>query len=403
MGRFAMLGAAIAMLTVACGGLQPSGREPSSSSSPGGEVTGASEPHDLPAEGLPTGPSALDDMNDPSFPPPLVDTADIMSGGPPPDGIPAIDEPSLTPVADAGPSLQDHDGVIALDINGDARAYPVDILIWHEIVNDTVGGVPVSITYCPLCNSAVSYERTINGVETTFGTSGRLYASALVMYDRATESLWTHYDGVAVAGLLTGTRLEPIASPLLAWGEFRQAHPDGHVLSRDTGFTRDYGRNPYLGYDSSDTSPFLFRGDVDQRAAAMQRVVGVAIDGSAAAFTLEAISSGEAHATNTEIGGNPVVILWQAGQASALEAADTSDGRDIGSVGVFQPDVDGQRLTLEAGEDGFVDTETGSTWNLTGRAYSGPLTGSQLERIPHLDTFWFAWSTYQPETELVKG
>ncbi|HSJ28728.1 MAG TPA: DUF3179 domain-containing protein, partial [Acidimicrobiia bacterium] len=329
MRRLAVLAATTALIAVACGGGSPA---PQAATVPSSEeeATTVTEQPDLPAEGLPHGPSALDDMNDPSFPPPLLDTTEIIAGGPPPDGIPAIDEPNFRPVDGAGPSLQDHDGVIAVEINGDARAYPVDILIWHEIVNDTVGGVPVSITYCPLCNSAISYRRTINGEETTFGTSGRLYASALVMYDRATESLWTHFDGVAVAGVLAGTRLEPVASPLLAWGEFVEAHPDGLVLSRETGFQRDYGRNPYIGYDNPDTSPFLFRGDFDARAAAKQRVVGIALDDAATALTLDAISSGDAQATNTEIGGHPVVIMWRAGQASALETADTSDGRDIG-------------------------------------------------------------------------
>ncbi len=402
MRLLAVLAATTALIAAACGGRsEPAPQAATVPSSD--EATTVTEQPDLPAEGLPHGPSALDDMNDPSFPPPLLDTEEIISGGPPPDGIPAIDEPNFRPVDGAGPSLQDHDGVIALEINGDARAYPVDILIWHEIVNDTVGGIPVSITYCPLCNSAISYRRTINGEETTFGTSGRLYASALVMYDRATESLWTHFDGVAVAGVLAGTRLEPVASPRLAWGEFVEAHPDGLVLSRETGFQRDYGRNPYLGYDNPDTSPFLFRGDFDTRAAAKQRVVGIALDDAASAFTLDAISSGDAKATKTVIGGHPVVIMWRAGQGSALEAADTSDGRDIGSVGVFDATVDGRTLTFDAGGTGYTDAATGSTWDLSGRAVSGSLKGTQLERIPHLDTFWFAWSTYQPDTNLIES
>jgi hypothetical protein len=334
-----------------------------------------------------------------------VDPAAIFPGGPPPDGIPPVDTPRFISMEAADEWLQDAEAVVALQIDGDARAYPVQILIWHEIVNDTVGGVPVSITYCPLCNSAVSYRRTINGVETTFGTSGRLFASALVMYDRATESLWTHFDGRAVVGLLAGHELEPVASPLLSWGAFKAAHPDGVVLDRDaTGHNRAYGSNPYIGYDDPLATPFLFRGPVDDRSAAMRRVVGVSVGVDHSAWSLDAVSGGAARATNTELGGRVLVILWQAGQASALVESGIADGTDVGSVGVFDPVVDGTVLTFTADDSGtFVDEQTGSTWDITGGAVAGPLAGARMERVPHLDTFWFAWSTYRPGTALVEG
>ena len=358
---------------------------------------------DLPEGELPDGPSALRDRDNPEFPPALVPISEIRSGGPPPDGIPSIDDPKFRSIEEADTSLTDDEPVVALEIDGDARAYPIEIMIWHEIVNDTVADVPVTVTYCPLCNSAISYERTINGVETTFGTSGSLFASALVMYDRATESLWTHFDGKAVVGVLAGERLTPVPSPLLSWGDFKEAYPDGQVLSRDTGFNRNYGQNPYFGYDNPDTSPFLFRGDVDERARAKQRVAGVSIGDDSVAFSIEAISGGDAKATNTEVSDHPVVLFWSAGQSSALEGANTDDGRDVGSVGVFDPRVDGDLLTFEADGDAFVDEQTGSTWDITGRATGGELEGTQLEKIPHLDTFWFAWSTYQPGTTLVEA
>lgn len=400
--------AALALLVAACG------EGDSGSSSDTVTTTGDAVSTDPPtssttltavANGLPEGPSALDDPTAPEFPEPLVDPAEIISGGPPPDGIPPIDTPEFIPVDTADAWLDDAEPVVALEVGGEARAYPVQVLIWHEIVNDTVGGLPVSVTYCPLCNSAVSYRRTIDGVETTFGTSGRLFASALVMYDRATESLWTHFDGRAVVGVLTGRELEPIASPLLSWADFKAAHPDGFVLDRDaTGHDRPYGQNPYVGYDDPEATPFLFRGALDDRAAAMQRVVGVTLDGDAAAWTLDTIAEGTASAANTELGNRPLVILWKAGQASALDDSTIADGGDVGSVGVFDPTVNGRRLTFSAGTDGtFTDEETGSTWNLAGVAVSGELAGTQLERIVHLDTFWFAWSTYRPGTTLVSG
>jgi len=353
---------------------------------------------------LPEGPSALDNMTDSAFPEPLVDPRDIISGGPPPDGIPSIDTPVFIDVVDNLDALPANEPVVLLEINGDARAYPVRVMIWHEIVNDVVGGVPVAVTYCPLCNSAATYDRRVRAFQTTFGTSGRLFASALVMYDRATESLWTHYNGEAVVGLLAGERLTEYASPLLSWGEFRSSHPNGRLLDfTQTGFNRDYGRNPYVGYDDPEGTPFLFRGALDDRATALARVVGVDVDGSSAAFPLSSLRAEAAAATNTGVGASPIVILWKAGQASALDSGSIEDGVDVGSTGVFRPIADGQSLTFVAEGGAFVDLETGSTWTITGHATAGSLEGSQLERIPHLDTFWFAWSTYQPGTVLVEG
>lgn len=353
------------------------------------------------------GPSALDvapdGLSDAGFPKPLIDT-DRLIQGQVPDGIPAIDQPRFVDVAAAEEWMTDAEALVVLDINGDVRAYPVQILIWHEIVNDTVGDVPVAITYCPLCNSAVTYERRIDGRTTTFGTSGFLFSSALVMYDRDTESLWTHFDGVAVAGIRTGTRLEAISSPLLAWADFKVAYPDATVLDVErTGHSRPYGSNPYVGYDDIVSYPFLFDGDVDDRAPAQQRVVGVNLDGVARAWTLEAISGDGPTATHDSVANTPVVILWKPGQSSALDESSIGGGRDVGSVGVFRSEIDGRTLTLEARDDAFRDVETGSTWDVLGRAVAGPLVGQILEPIAHLDTFWFAWLSYNPATDFVGG
>ncbi len=404
-----MLSGAIALVAAACGGVGSVGAPAESTTTVPDPSSTAGEPDTTPttagaAQGvLPTGESALSNMRADEFPDPLIPVDEIISGGPPPDGIPPIENPVFLPVAENLQILDPSEPVVALEIDGDARAYPIRAMVWHEIVNDVVGGVPVSVTYCPLCNSAVTYVRVINGVETTFGTSGRLFASALVMYDRATESLWTHYDGRAVVGLLTGAQLEAIASPLLSWGDFRENHPTGQVLDwTQTGHNRDYGRNPYYGYDDPATQPFLFRGTVDDRAVAKQRVVGVAVDGAATAFALEGISGGEARATNATVGGRPIVIFWKAGQSSALDTQDQATGKDVGSVGVFDLVIDGDLLTFTAQGGVFVDDQTSSAWSITGEAVDGPLAGSQLERLEHLDTFWFAWATYQPDTVLVE-
>jgi hypothetical protein len=392
--------AALTLVAAACGAAGGAGEADAVPAEPG-STTSTSQSAEQPVTTVGPGPSALDDMTAPGLPEPLVDPAEIISGGPPPDGIPPIDDPAFVTVGDADAWLADAEPVVYLEIDGEAHAYPVQILIWHEIVNDTVGGVPVAVTYCPLCNSAVSYARIIDDVETTFGTSGRLFASALVMYDRATESLWTHFDGRAVAGVLTGRVLEPLSSPLLAWSDFKAAFPDGVVLDRDaTGFQRPYGENPYVGYDDPDTTPFLFRGSLDDRASAKQRVVGVTIGGAARAWTVEAISGDPARATNDDVGGTPVVILWKAGQVTALETERIISGRDVGSVGVFHPTVDGRMLTFSNDGDVFLDAETGTAWDITGAALSGPLAGARLEPIHHLDTFWFSWATYRPGTDL---
>ncbi|MEN8041494.1 MAG: DUF3179 domain-containing protein [Actinomycetota bacterium] len=387
-----------ALALAACGG-GTTASEPTSS-----VVSTTTEPtaQATPAVGeLPDGPSALDDMFDDAFPDPLIDPGQVISGGPPPDGIPPIDDPVFLDVADNLDLLPANEPVVAVEINGDARAYPIRAMVWHEIVNDTIGGVPVSVTYCPLCNSAATYDRRINGVETTFGTSGRLFASALVMYDRATETLWTHYNGQAVIGTLTGTELAEFPSPLMAWDQFRATYPTGQVLDwTQLGFNRDYGRNPYTGYDDPDNTPFLFRGALDDRAAAMQRVVGVEHGGSASAFALESVSGGEGKATSVEVGGSDLVVFWLPGQSSALDSSDVFGGRDVGSAAVFVPEAGGRALTFSYDGESFVDEETGSIWIINGEAVEGELAGERLEQIPHLDTFWFAWSTYQPETVL---
>ncbi len=276
-------------------------------------------------DGLPKGPSALrGDRFDPAFPEPLIDPLNIIPGGPPPDGIPPIDDPQFVTVAEADEWLSDTEPILVVDIDGDARAYPVQILIWHEIVNDTVGGVPLTITYCPLCNSAITFVRTIRGVETTFGTSGSLYLANLVMYDRATETLWNQLDGQAVVGLLTGEKLEQIPGPMLSWTDVQDAHPDVQVLDRNrTGAQRSYGTNPYTGLDNPDGDPFLFTRDVDGRAKAMQRIIAVEAGEDAFAWTLEAISSDDATAVTTpaQIDNTAAVFFWKPGQSSALDTA----------------------------------------------------------------------------------
>ncbi|MGD9702891.1 MAG: DUF3179 domain-containing protein [Ilumatobacteraceae bacterium] len=331
------------------------------------------------------------------LPEPLVPLSELRSGGPPPDGIPSIDEPRFLPAAGVD-FLADNEPVMAVDVGGDARAYPVQILIWHEIVNDTVGGVPLAVTYCPLCNSAVAYDRRVDGRVVSFGTSGLLWNSALVMYDRQTETLWSHFNGEAIVGMLIGTDLETFPVATVPWGVWRDAHPDGLVLSRDTGFDRNYGSNPYPGYDDVTSEPFLFEGDVDGRFTAMTRVVGIERDDEAVAVPLVLLR--ERGVVPVDVAGQELTVWWAPGTVSALDEGAIVDGDDIGATGVFVPVVDGAALTFTFSGGDFIDDQTGSTWNLLGMAVGGPLVGQQLEPVTHVDTFWFAWSAFRPDTSV---
>lgn len=349
-------------------------------------------------------PSGLDSWQDPidELPPPSIDLSVLRSGGPPPDGIPSIDDPVFH-AASSVDYLRDTDPVVAVEINGDARAYPLEIMIWHELVNDTIGGVPVSVAYCPLCNSVTVYEREIEGEVLDFGVSGLLYNSSLVMYDRQTETLWSHFSGEPLYGALGDAELVLIPSTIVGFGTWQASHPEGLVLNRTTGATRSYGANPYPGYDNVDASPFLFEGEVDGRFTAMTRVVGVeSADGAtAAAFPL--LDLRESGVVTASLGDEDVVAFWVPGSSSALDEGQVSGGVDVGSTGVFSPVVDGRPLAFEssAATDGTVeitDVETGSTWNIFGEATTGELSGTTLDQFVHIDTFWFAWIAFHPES-----
>ncbi len=337
----------------------------------------------------------------PEEPRSLVPLDEIISGGPPPDGIPAIDAPRFESVEEASAWLADDEPVVAFELGGDARAYPAQILIWHEIVNDVVGGEPVVVTYCPLCNSAVVFDRRVGDLVLDFGTSGRLYNSDLVMYDRQTKSLWPQIEARAVVGPLIGEELEVLPAAMVPWDVWRAAHPDGRVLSRDTGFERPYGQNPYVGYDEPGSLPSrLFLGPIDRRLQPMERVLAVELGGVTRAYPFGALAADAPTAVNDTLGGTEVVVFYQRGATSALDALDIPEGRDVGATGLFERVVDGRTLTFEVEGGSFVDVETGTRWDLLGNGVAGPLEGERLQPVPHVDTFWFAWAAFQPDTEV---
>lgn len=347
-------------------------------------------------------PSALVSVTAPGMPAPLVDPTELRPGGPPPDGIPPIDDPLFLRTDEVG-FLSPDEAVLSVEWGGETRAYPIQVMIWHEIVNDTFGSgtaaVPVTVTYCPLCNSGIAFRRQTGGEVLDFGTSGLLHNSALVMYDRQTESLWTQFDGRAIAGVAVGSRLERVPASTIAWEDWALANPGSLVLSRDTGHVRPYGQNPYPGYDRIDQFPFAFEGEVDGRLSAKERVLGV--DGGTEPVALVLADLLEHGVQSFEVDGEGLVAWALQGTASALEGFRVDEGRDVGATGVFRSRSGGLELTFERIGDSFVDTQTGSTWNVLGRATGGPLAGNRLEPVEHVDTFWFAWAAFAPDTRLI--
>ncbi|MGH2984157.1 MAG: DUF3179 domain-containing protein [Solirubrobacterales bacterium] len=326
----------------------------------------------------------------------------FVGGGPPKDGIPSIDDPHFVSGVEADEFLAPREPVAVVELDGEVRAYPIQILTWHEIVNDEIAGEAVAVTYCPLCNSTVAFRREVDGEAVEFGTTGMLRNSDLVMYDRKTESWWQQVTAEAVVGELTGERLEVLPSQILSWAQLQRLHPDARVLSRDTGFDRDYGTNPYRSYDSNpDSRPFLLAGEPDRSLPPKERVAAVKTGGRSAVVYPFSTLLREAP-INDRIGGEPVVVLFDPDVASALDATLVSGGRSVGAAAVFSRAVGTRALGFTAGAQPgtFRDRETGSGWDLRGRATSGPLAGTQLEQIPHDDQFWFALAAFYPRAEI---
>ncbi|GEM90229.1 DUF3179 domain-containing protein [Oceanithermus desulfurans] len=367
---------------------------------------------------------------------PLVSLQQVEAGGPPPQGIPALGfsgshngavgpspPPRFESVERARGWLDAREPVLVLELAGEARAYPLQILVWHEIVNDVVAGRPVAVSYCPLCNSGLAFDRKLRlsdaqaqavrarnpgallaragegwTLEVTFGTSGMLYKSNLLMFDNATATLWSQILGMGVVGTLRGVRLTTLPLQMLGFGAFARAFPEGRVLSRDTGFERNYGENPYFAYDAPEGRPFLFRGQPDARLPAMERVVAVRLGNETVAYPYGLLR--EVRVVNDGVGGVPLVVFWRPGTASALDRSSVARGRDVGAAGVFDRRLGGRELAFVWDDAGFVDLQTKSRWDLLGRAVAGPLAGKRLEPVAHDNTLWFAWAAFFRNTRV---
>jgi Protein of unknown function (DUF3179) len=330
-----------------------------------------------------------------------VPLTSILPGGPTRDGIPPIDHPRYVSVAAAAHFLAPREPVIAVAVGGRARAYPLQILIWHEIVNDTLGGVSIAVSYCPLCNSGIVFDRRAAGRTMTFGTTGNLRESDLVMWDRQTQSWWQQFEGTAIVGTLTGTRLTALDSQIVSFAAFRARYPHGDVLSRNTGFDRPYGQNPYEGYDTVPSArPFDYGGRLDPRLPPVERVEAITVGKDTAVVPFNALRSHRV--TAVSVGKAPVVILFDPRVLSALDALEIAGSRAVGSAAAFDRTVRGRTLDFRpAGSGAMSDVQTGSDWDITGRAIAGPLRGAQLRRLRDLNAFWFAVAGFLPGARLV--
>jgi hypothetical protein len=262
----------------------------------------------------------------------VVPLDQFQSGGPGKDGIPAIDEPHFLPVSKVN-VVEPKEPVIELVARGRARAYPIQILIWHEIVNDEIAGVPVAVTFCPLCNTSLVFDRRVRGRTLDFGTTGNLRNSDLVMYDRQTESWWQQFGGLGLVGEYAGVRLDVLPSRIVSWEQFRREHRRGLVLSRETGHSPPYGQNPYEGYDEVESGPIFPTAHAqDDRLSPKERVVFVQRGAEAVAVPFSALA--ERRVVRVSVGGHRLVVRWRPGVASSLDSPLISLGRDVGTAEV---------------------------------------------------------------------
>ena len=308
------------------------------------------------------------------------------------DRIRPIDDPEFESIASAADWLEGREPGLLVDFDGDTRFYPIQVMSFHEVVNDVVAEVPIAVTYCPLCNSGVVFGREVGGRVLRFGTSGLLRNSDLVMWDDVTESLWQQITGEGIVGELAGFQLELLPSSIIRWSDFAANFPDGRVLSRLPFLLPQYGSNGYVGYSSA-SAPRNFQGDVDDRFPALERVVGINVGDLTKAYPFSVIN--QQRVVNDEVAGTPLVVFWGADDtADALDASFIADGQAIGTGVAYLRMVDGEVLTFTPDGDLFVDAETGTRWNILGHAVEGQLAGARLEPVIHRNEFWFAWAAF---------
>lgn len=403
--RNLVLVSALSLLISACAGQDGASQSTETSIPPSTSSTTSStnEPGDgdlLPAQDVPAELQRVSGAWLTDFSKATVDLSEILVGIPisdPRDAIPPIDDPTFQSVSETS-WISDREPGVLIEKGGDARFYPLSIMTRHEIVNDVIDGDPIAVTYCPLCNTAVGFDRRFEGQTLRLGVSGLLRNSDLVMWDDSTQSLWQQVTGEAIVGEQAGKRLELLPTAIIRWSDFKENHPDGLALSDNQGFGIPYGRNPYEFYSTRDTPLSFFQGDIDPRYPALERVVGVTIGTSSKAYAFSDIES--VGVVNDTVDGQPIVVFWGAADtADGLDASTISESRAIGTGIAFSSIVKGDRLTFErADDDRFRDIETETTWDILGFGIRGQLAGERLELITHRNEFWFAWQAFFPDS-----
>jgi len=322
--------------------------------------------------------------------------------------FPIIDYPKFIGKEEGLKSYYGHEPVISVEINGLAKAYPLNMLTFHEMVNDTLAGIPLLPSYCPLCNSGMVFDRRLNfdGKEYTleFEVSGFLRNSNMVMFDRETESWWQQLMGDAIVGKFAGAELDIIPSMIISVEEFFESYPNGQILSKETGYEKTmerYGTNPYYHYDSISKNPYsrFFNADsVDGRLPAMARVIDIQDDGKYKIYPFTAVA--KEGVINDKFESKNIVIFYLSGTVSNMDERELAQSKDVGSVTAFNPMVDGKILIFSKKGDVFVDDQSKSKWDITGKCINGKMKGKQLFIEPHSNHFAFSWLAFYPDSEI---
>jgi len=278
----------------------------------------------------------------------LIPVTQIFSGGPDKDGIASIDHPKFVKGGDAG-FMQANDRVIGIVIDGEAKAYPIKILNWHEVVNDTIHDTAFTITYCPLCGTGMAFNSVINGRVLSFGVSGLLYNSDVLLYDRESESLWSQLLNIAVTGKYKGTALKMLPVMHTTWKDWKHFYPSTLVLSENTGYWRSYNRDPYAGYDESSHLYFPVFNKVPKKYHPKEKVLGLAVIDVYKAYPFVELNKNKINRLTDTVNGKVFTIHWNKEE----------------------------RAAYITGEDGSI--------------------------VPSVQSYWFAWYAFHPETEVFSG
>lgn len=324
-----------------------------------------------------------------------------------PKGLfPIIDYPNFVGKEEGLSGFFEYEPVISVEINDNAKAYPLNMLTFHEMANDTLSGVPILPTYCPLCNSGIVYDRRlkIKGDEylLEFEVSGFLRNSDMVMFDRQTETWWQQLMGEAIVGELAGAELKIVPSLIISVKEFFERYPEGMILSKETGHDKameQYGSNPYNHYDSISKNPysrFFDEQNVDSRLPAMERIVDIQDEGKYKVYPFTAVA--KEGVINDQFESKHVVLFYNAGTVSNMDERDITQSKDVGSVTVFKPIVDEELLIFSKANGYFIDQLSNSKWDITGKCFEGKFKGKQMMIEPHSNHFAFAWLAFYPNT-----